>query len=128
MINAEAHADALCRMTHVILAITTPTVAVLNADHELAKVLPAHVVRDETPLVEQIKQLALLAELENQHVRWLKPCKKNNTRGSKRKNKQRTEWGPRESNKQAIDEHHINADKSITTRAVPWLDFIVSYQ
>lgn len=58
--------------------------AVADADHELAEVLLADVVRDKTPLVEQVEQLALLAELENQYVGRLKKRKTNGTRGKKR--------------------------------------------
>lgn len=55
--------------------------AVVDADHELAKVLLAHLVRKKTPSVEKIEQLASLAELEHKHVCRLK--KKNHTRGKK---------------------------------------------
>ena len=72
----------------------SPTVAVLNADHELAKVLFADLVRDETPLVEQIKQLALLAELKHQYVHPLKTPKRKNERLDKfsRYDKQKVCW------------------------------------
>lgn len=60
--------------------------AVADADHELAEVLLADIVRDETPLVEKIEQLALLAELEHQYVGRLEKKKREIKTNIKEKN------------------------------------------